>query len=160
MKKPKAPSYCPAWFVQVAERMVSGGASFLQAAVELGIPVDPDEADATSRRKEFQSILRSERNKYLQGVANDPTLTKSVVVGFLYTLAVKLEREGEHDKAAGVLEKLAKLAGWQGAESNVNVFAGLTAKDIAEARSRIAAELSGEPERPNPFKSELGKLSN
>jgi len=140
--------------------MVSGGASFLQAVTELEIPIDPDEAEATSKRKEFKAILRSEKNKYLQMVANDPTLTKSVVIGFLYTLAVKLENEGEHDKAAGVLEKLAKLAGWQGAESNVNVFAGLTAKDIAEARSRITAELSGEPERPNPFKSEAGKLSN
>jgi len=140
LKKPKTPLYCPAWFVQVAERMVNEGVSFLQACVELNLKVDADEAEACSRRKEFQEILRSEKNKYHQMIANDPSRTKSVVLGQLVVLADKLTREGEYDKAAGVLEKLAKLEGWQGADSNVNIFAGLTAKDIAEARGRILAQ--------------------
>lgn len=120
--------------------MVRSGLSFLQATVELGVAIDPEECETYSRRGEFKEILRAEQNKYHQMVANDPTLTKSVVVGQLYVLADKLQREGEHDKAAAVLEKLAKLAGWQGGDSNVNIFAGLTAKDIAEARERIQSQ--------------------
>lgn len=132
----------------------------MQAATELEIQVDPDEAEMTSRRKEFQEILRSEKNKYHQMIANDPTLTKSVVVGQLWLLADKLTKDAEYDKAAGVLEKLAKLAGWQGAESNVNIFAGLTAKDIAEARARITEGLSGGSGKSNPPKPKPPQLVN
>lgn len=159
-KSSKIPRYCPAWFVQVAELMVQSGVSFLQAAVELGIKVDPDEAEATSRRKEFAEILRTEKNKYHQMIANDPTRTKSVVLGQLVLLADKLTRDGEYDKAAGVLEKLAKLEGWQGADSNVNIFAGLTAKDIAEARARITEGLPGGPGKSNSTQSKAPRLDN
>ena len=93
-------------------------------------------------------------------IANDPTRTKSVVLGQLVVLADKLTREGEYDKAAGVLEKLAKLEGWQGADSNVNIFAGLTAKDIAEARARITKGLPGGPGGPDATKPDTGKLVN
>jgi hypothetical protein len=48
-----------------------------------------------------------------------------------------LMREGEYDKAAAAIEKLGKLEGWVGGDSNVNVFAGLSARDIAEARERL-----------------------
>jgi hypothetical protein len=146
--------------VQVAELMARGGVSFLQAIVTLELKIDPDEAEACSRRTDFQDILRSEKNKYHQMVANDPTMTKSAVMGQLWILADKLAREGEHDKSAGVLEKLAKLAGWQGGESNVNIFGGLTAKDIAEARARIAEGLPGGPGKPKTTKPETGDLVN
>lgn len=137
-KLSKAPRYCPAWFVQVAELMVQSGVSFFQAVVQLKIPVDQQEAENSAKRKEFQEILRAERNKYHQMVANDPTRTKSVVLGHMVILAEKLEKDGEFDKAAQVWEKLAKMEGWMGGDSNVNIFAGLTAADIAAARERIA----------------------
>lgn len=118
--------------------MVRNNLSLKSAALEIGHPLDPDEAEKVSRRREFQEILRVERNKYFAGVANDPTRTKSTVLGKMTVLADKLISEGEHDKAAVVLEKLAKMEGWSGNEGNINIFSGLTARDIAEARERLA----------------------
>jgi len=64
---------CPAWFVQAAEGMVRNNTSLKQAALDLGIHLDPDEAERTGRRKDFQEILRVEANKYRASIANDPT---------------------------------------------------------------------------------------
>lgn len=119
------------------------GANLKAASVEIGHPLDPDEAELVGRRREFQDILRVERNKYHAMVANDPSRTKSTVLGRLAVIADRLTAEGELDKAAVVLEKIAKIEGWAGADSNVNIFSGLTARDIAEARDR----LQGKPSR-------------
>lgn len=134
--------------------------SFGQAAQELGIELTPLEVDRQSRRREFHEIYRAEKNKHYQAIANDPSRTKSVAIGKLEELIDKLMREGEHDKAAAVIEKLAKLEGWQGGDSNVNVFAGLTARDIAEARTRIAEGISGKPGRPDAPEPKPSELSN
>jgi hypothetical protein len=55
----------------------------------------------------------------------------------MWVLADRLIAEGEFEKAAGVLDKLSKMEGWSGNEGNINIFSGLTARDIAEARDRI-----------------------
>lgn len=128
---------CPAWYVQVAEEMVRNNSSLKQAALDLGIKLDPDELVRLGRRKDFQEICRVERNKYHAAVANDPTRTKSAALGMMWMLAEKLTAEGELEKAAQVLDKLAKMEGWSGNEGNVNIFSGLTARDIAEARERL-----------------------
>lgn len=137
-KGPWNPLYAPAWFVQAAEIMVRTQTSLKQAALEIGHPLDPDEADKVSRRRDFQEILRVEKNKFYASVANDPTRTKSVVLGQMWVLADRLIALGEYEKAAGVLDKLSKMEGWSGGESNINVFSGLTARDIEEARQRLA----------------------
>lgn len=129
---------CPAWFVQVAEEMVRNNTSLKEAALDLGIKLEPDEVEKIGRRKDFQEIVRVERNKYEAAVANDPTRTKAVAIGKMWLLAERLEREGEHEKAAVVVEKIGKLEGWTGGEHNVNIFSGLSARDIAEAKQRLA----------------------
>lgn len=123
--------------------MVRGNMSLKQAAVEVGHPLDPDEAEKVSRRRDFQEILRVEKNKYYATIANDPSRTKSTAIGKMEMLIDKLIVAGEYDKAGVLIEKLGKLEGWTGAESNVNIFSGLTARDIAEARDR----LEGKPGR-------------
>jgi len=140
-RKDKTPRYCPAWYVQAAEGMIRNNTSLKQSALDLGIQLDPDEVLVIERRKEFQEILRGEANKYYAAVANDPTRTKSTVLGKLVVQAELLHAQGDYDKAAIVLEKVAKIEGWTGADQNVNVFAGLTARDIQEARDRISAEV-------------------
>lgn len=142
-KGPWIPRYCPAWFVQAAELMVRVQCSLKDAALELGHTLDPDEADKITRRRDFKEILDSERNKFYQGVANDPTRTKSAIVGRMMILADKLIADGEFEKAAGVLDKLGKMEGWTGNEGNINIFSGLTARDIAEARERISKGTAG-----------------
>lgn len=120
--------------------MVRTQCSLKAAALEVGHPLDPDEADKVSRRRDFQEILRVEKNKFYASVANDPTRTKSVVLGQMWVLADRLIAEGEFEKAAGVLDKLSKMEGWSGNEGNINIFSGLTARDIAEAKTRIAGQ--------------------
>jgi hypothetical protein len=120
--------------------MIRNNVSLKQAAADVNHPLDPDEAEKVSRRKDFQEIYRIERNKFFAAVANDPTRTKSTVLGRMHILADKLMAEGEHDKAALVLEKLSKMEGWSGNEGNINIFSGLTARDIAEARERLQAD--------------------
>ena len=119
--------------------MVRNNTSLKQAALDLGIHLDPDEAERTGRRKDFQEILRVEANKYRASIANDPTRTKSAVLGAMIILAEKLMHEGEHEKAGNLLEKICKIEGWTGVDTNVNIFAGLTMKDIQDAKARILA---------------------
>jgi hypothetical protein len=138
------PRHCPAWYVQVAEEMSRNSINFKEACVNLGIKLDHDEATRIEKRKDFQEILRVEQNKYFAMVANDPTRTKSTVLGKLIIQAELLHKQGDYDKAAVVLEKVAKIEGWTGADQNVNVFAGLSARDIQEAKERLGQEaLSG-----------------
>lgn len=141
-KIPRSPRFCPAWYVQAAEEMVRNNSSLKQAALDLKIKLDPDEVQVIERRKEFQEILRTEQNKFYAMVANDPTRTKSTILGKLVIQAELLQKQGDYDKAAVVLEKVAKIEGWTGADQNVNIFAGLTARDISEAKERINKELS------------------
>lgn len=155
-KGPWNPLYCPAWFVQAAEVMVRNSCTLKVAAFEIGHPLDGDEADKVSRRRDFQEILRVEKNKLFAGIANDPTRTKSVVLGQMWFLADKLIAEGEFEKAAGVLDKLGKMEGWSGNEGNINIFSGLTARDIAEARERLAKTRNATRKDP----SEIGKIDS
>lgn len=117
--------------------MVRTNCSLKAAASEIGHPLDPDEADKVTRRRDFQEILRIEKNKFYTAVANDPTRTKAVVLGQMWFLADRLISEGEYEKAASVLDKLGKMEGWSGNEGNINIFSGLTHRDIAEAKARL-----------------------
>ena len=126
--------------------MVRNNSSLKVAALDLGIELDPAEAERIGRRKDFQEILRIERNKYHAAVANDPSRTKSVALGMMWVAAERLARDGENEKAAVVLEKIAKVEGWAGNEGNINIFSGLTARDIAEARERLSKGATKQPD--------------
>lgn len=146
--KPKLPTrahYCPAWFVAAAEEMVRNGLNLRMAAVEVGHELSPEEADRVSRSRDFQEIYRNERNKYHAAIGNDPSRTKSVMIGMMWAQAERLALEGEAEKAALVLEKIAKLEGWGGNDSNINIFAGLSAKDITEAKRKLQESVDSEP---------------
>jgi hypothetical protein len=125
--------------------MVRNNSSLKTAALDLSIELDPIEAERIGRRKDFQEILRIEQNKYYAAVGNDPSRTKSVAIGRMWVSAERLARDGEHDKAVQALERIAKVEGWSGNEGNVNIFSGLTARDIAEARERLAKGASKQP---------------
>jgi hypothetical protein len=124
--------------------MVRNGSSLKVAALELGITLSPAEVERMGRRRDFQDILRVEQNKYFAMVANDPSRTKSVALGRMWVSAEALARDGEHDKAVQALERISKVEGWIGPENNVNIFAGLTAKEIENARKELEGKLNAE----------------
>jgi len=60
----------------------------------------------------------------------------------------KLEEEGEYDKAAEVLLKIAKIRGWVGPENQVSIFGELSQSDLDGIRKKIEGALE-KPSRPN-----------
>lgn len=130
------------------EMMVREGVSLRQAATVLGVAITTQELDNIERRKSFKQMLWAARHRFWQELGSDPERTKASTIGQLQLLAQKLTDDGEYDKAAEVLFKIAKAEGWVGSESTVNVFAGLSAKEFSELRERLKQSQPSEI-RPN-----------
>src|SRR5438128_2091630 len=123
--------------------MAQNNMSFKQAVNELGLGWEPHECELISKRKEFKQVLRTEKNTLYGDVANMPGRTKSTAVGMLLVSLENLLEQGEFDKVISGVEKLARLEGWLGADSNINVFAGLTSRDIAEQKQKLLDSIKG-----------------
>lgn len=117
--------------------MVRDGLTFREATLELHLALTPIECDAVKNRSEFQDILRDENLKYQTGVGDNLNRTKSSALGMLHLALENLMKEGEYAQVISGIEKLAKIEGWIGGDSTVNVFAGLSARDIDEAKERL-----------------------
>ncbi len=125
------------WMVPAAAIMVREGVGLTEALTKLNVPLSSKEAGAFSRSKGFQTVLRQETNRYFGEIGSDPTYAKSVVIGQLIHCARQLMNSGEYDKGAEVLLKLSKVAGWLSPDTNVNVFAGLSGKEMEDVRRRL-----------------------
>ena len=117
--------------------IVRNSVSLVQAASALKVPITSSEAETISRRKSYQQLLRSARNRYFNEIGSDPAITKIVLIGKLLLLADRLTEEGSFDKASEVLFKIAKIRGDVGAETQTNVFADLSARDYADIRKSL-----------------------
>lgn len=122
---------------QIAELMVREGLQFREAVLELHLALTPQECDAVKNRAEFQNILRDEKLQYQTGIGDNPLRSKAAALGLMHIAIEKLMEAGEYDKAISGIEKLSKLEGWIGNESTINVFAGLSARDIEAAKERL-----------------------
>lgn len=125
------------WMKEAAAKIARENKSIMVVVDEMGIEgVRPQELDQIYRSRMFQTILRSERNRYALEVAGDPSLRKDTAVGFMMIAINNLMAEGEWDKALEGLQKLSKLAGWQGTDG-VNIFADLKPSDFEELRKKV-----------------------
>lgn len=131
------------WFQPAAELMAREGLTLAEAATRLSEPITKIEASSIFRTKIFQRLLRAERLRYHAEVGRDPDWGKSTAMGILIDCAQKLFAEGQFDKAAEVILKATKLAGWLGNDTQVTVFNGLTAKDFEKIRANIRASEPG-----------------
>lgn len=137
---------------QAAEIMIKEGKSFKEAVTDLGIPLTTQECVNMAKRMTFQALLRKVRAQYHIEVGTDPTLSKDKVAGQLQILADRLAEKGEDDKAAQVLERLAKVKNWIGEGGSINIFQGLTQRDIDEMKAELGAKRDTEhteQTRPN-----------
>jgi hypothetical protein len=126
------------WFQEVAGMMARESSLTLrQAALRLGLAMSPEEAQLFERRKEFQRILLAEQIKYYDELGSDPRRTKNVLLGQMVYAIQKLLDESAWDKALAGGIQLAKVAGWVGAESEVNIIEGLSQKDLEEVRAKL-----------------------
>ena len=126
------------WYAKVAELMVRDQISFRNAISELEIPLANDEAVRIERNKVFKKTLLAEQNRFYAELADDPTRNKASLIGEMLFCARKLMLEHSFDKALEGFFKVARTEGIIGPETNVNVFHDLSAKDISEAKIRLA----------------------
>jgi hypothetical protein len=136
--------------------MVRQGLSLAQAATQLSIPVTSHEVDLIMRRVTFQRLIWTCRHRFYKELATDIDRTKISTIGQLVALSQKQTELGDFDKAAETLFKIAKLENWVGEGGQVNVFAGLSQKDIDEMKAKLEdkdeskGSVNGtEPSRPN-----------
>ena len=130
--KPEEP-----WMQPVAELMAREGITLKEAATRLKVPIGSEEAGLTFRSKLFQKILRSERNRFYAEVGSDSEWRRRTAIGMLLNCAKQLMEAGEYDKAADVVLKTARVEGWLGNEQQINVFAGLSQKDLDGMRAKL-----------------------
>ncbi len=136
------------WLIEAAELMARTGCSLQQACTELDRTEDSQECDNIVRRKSFNRLLWEHRHRYFSSLGKDPSFSQDVLIGRLMSQSQKLEEEGEYDKAAEVLLKIAKIRGWVGPENQVSIFGELSQSDLDGIRKKIEGALE-KPSRPN-----------
>ena len=129
--------------------MVREGKSFKEAVTDLGIALNTQDCVNIAKRMSFQTLLRRAKSQYHIEVGTDPALSKDKVVGQLQILADRLVEKGEDDKAAQVLERLAKLRNWIGDSGSINIFSGLSQRDIDEMKEKLESDRDGAGPKPN-----------
>lgn len=135
------------FFQRLAELMVREEKDVWVAATELNLGLTSDECRALSKNKGFQRALRAERLKLYNELANDPNRSKSTLIGQAIQCIDKL-MDSAPDKALAGIITLAKIEGWVGADTNVNVFAGLTTNEMEALKAKLKRRADGD-EFPN-----------
>ena len=125
--------------------MAREGITLREAATRLKVPIQTEDAANLFRTKQFQRLLRAERNRYYLEVGQDIEWRRKTAIGMLLTCVNQLMTNGEYDKAAEVILKASRVEGWLGAETAVNVFAGLSQKDLDTLRLKIKEKSAASP---------------
>lgn len=125
------------WYKDAAKLMVRASMSLKQAATELELDLDASECETHFRRKAFQDVLAVEREKFYGEVAATPGRSKATAVGRMHVAIDRLAAEGNWKDVITGVRELARLEGWVGPEMDVTVFAGLTQKEILEAKQKL-----------------------
>jgi hypothetical protein len=126
------------YLFDAAQLMAQTGCSLSKAITDLGKILSIEECNNVLRRSSFQRILWEARHRFFSELGSNPNYKKETAIGKLLALAEKLETEGKFDSAAEVVFKIAKMNGWTGPESTVNVFGDLSQKDIDNIRKKLS----------------------
>lgn len=95
------------------------------------------ECENVQKTKLFQETLRTRRNIYHKEIAGDSSFSRAAAKGQLMVAINKMMEKEQYDKAAAAIMNLAKLEGWTSDGTSVNVFADLTATDLAKLREKF-----------------------
>jgi hypothetical protein len=132
------------YFQRLAAFMVEHDRDIWQSATELELGLTSNECLNLSKNKIFQQILRSERTKLYNDLARDPQRSKDTLVGKALFAIEKLLEQQAYDKALNGILNLAKIEGYVGADTNVNVFSGLSTKDMESLKNRLKQQQDGD----------------
>ena len=131
------------WNIEAVELMARTGMSLVQEVAEMGLDITSEECDKLLRSKGFNRLLWEHRHRYFNDLSANPNFKKDTVIGKLISLAQRLEDQGDHDKSAEVLFKIAKMQQWVGIENQVNVFGDLSQSDIDDIRKKLSQPVVG-----------------
>jgi hypothetical protein len=125
------------WLPEAIDLMVRKGIGLEEAVADLNLGIPTAEIKTIERRKSFDRLRFQAQQRYFNELATDPNFKKDSVIGRMLRQADMLEREGLYDKAAEVLFKAAKAAGFVGPEQTVSIFGELSQADLDAIRSRL-----------------------
>lgn len=136
------------YFQRLAEHMTRMDKDILVSATELELGLTSAECQRLTKNKAFQRVLRTERIKLYNELAEDPNRGKNTLVGQAAFAIEKLIENEQYDKALTGILSLAKIEGFVGADSTINVFAGLNTKDMEALKEKLRAKAEGIPQLP------------
>jgi hypothetical protein len=125
------------YFQRLAEYMARQDKDIWVAATELELGLTSEECVRVTKNKLFQKMLRTERTKIYNDLARDPERGKDTLVGKAIFAIEKLFDNEQWDKALTGILSLAKIEGYVGADTNVNLFSGLSTQDMAALKERL-----------------------
>jgi hypothetical protein len=136
------PSQIPAatWYEKACVAIVRNEQTLFQYVNQAGLGLSPRECENVSRTKEFQAVLRAERNKYYKELATDSSRNRNTAVGQLVHAITKLIELGNYDKAVAAIAQLSKLEGWTSDQAQIGIFNDLSSKDIDALRAKLAKQ--------------------
>lgn len=122
--------------------------SLKSAVTQLGIEVSVDDIHRIENRTSYPKMVWSAKHQLALELGGDPELSKQAGIGHLLIQADALDKEGQHDKAAEVWFKIAKLAGWT-SDSQINIFGDLSQADFDRIKERLKQNSADANSRPN-----------
>lgn len=125
------------WWEGACDAIVREGRTLFAYSNEKELGLTSRECENLQKNKAFQETLRNRRNIYHKEVAGDSTFSRAAAKGQLMVAINKMMEKEQYDKAATAIMNLAKLEGWTSDGTNVNVFADLTATDLAKLREKF-----------------------
>jgi hypothetical protein len=129
------------FFARLSTFMVTNDVDIFAAATELELGLTSAECQRLLKNKGFLRVLRTARLKAYTELANDPDQNKDSLIGKGIYCVDRLMDDQQYDKALSGILSLAKIQGYVGADSTVNVFAGLNTKDMEALKAKLKNEL-------------------
>jgi hypothetical protein len=125
------------WYQKACQKMIRENKSLFYVSNEENLGLTAKQCEDLLRDTEFQNTLRGEKLRYYRELASDPGRSKQSNIGALLYLADQLMANKSFDKAANVIMSVMKAEGQLNDNTSINVFADLTAKDLATMREKV-----------------------
>lgn len=139
------------WLTEVVDLMLSERLPFLAASTIL-FPertLSPTDAAAIQRRTSFRNLLAAATRRYYAERGSPADTDKTVLVGSMMDDAKRLRDAGKPKEASEVVASAAKILGYVGADTNVNLFGEVSHADLQRKLSEVRAKRAAEPSRSN-----------
>lgn len=140
------PKKSETWYSQAIDLMLRDRLDLMRAAQLLGVELLPEEAATHQRRRAFRELYDQAARDYFESKSSVTQHTKQALVGRMLDAVDRLLILDKFADASEILFKIAKVEGWVGAETSINLFQELSGKDISEMREALKRKQSKPPD--------------